>query len=569
MRLFRWGISALLVAILGAAVYQTALWLFGWGGVNDAAVKPLDGGDQEIAFIEPATSIDEWGRLVTALQLSEQIWPKINADLPALKVSLDDAFPALTADVPEVVFSFAGNNSQKLRLRWYKITGEHDAKSWVRKLHDRPRQPLAIVGAGTTDRAIKLAYAMKHSYGDDPEAPSPVLIFTTATSEFTTSRKSLIRVYAGRTFRFSFTNQKMVEALLQFLERRQFPDKDAGWADDLWVHASPERRHLLAAVAGMVGAADSIGACAAFLALPHLQPFAMHAVTWMDERYSQDITELFEERFIERNPQGEFFRETEIRYGVGGFFHPSPEEQDAVGIFLARRTGITPHSFLVLPTQTVRMRRFLINLRQRSPLDARNLVILNGDAISFHSVYRDRDVMWNILDLPYSLVFFAHRNPIDHAAGFVWAKDDRANSPPGFPEPSTTGTHDVLLYRDVFEALLYASSARGQFISDPLQVRRRLQATCWFDPPWDQPGMEAARVCNAEIHRLAGARPLFDADGNRRSHTGEHVVWVKPNFTGERVDMTAKISVWFRQPAASGGGWQLLEPHDAVYNQSP
>ena len=85
------------------------------------------------------------------------------------------------------------------------------------------------------------------------------------------------------------------------------------------------------------------------------------------------------------------------------------------GVSEPSTTPVTPNSFLVLPTQTVRMRRFLINLQRRSPAVARNLVVLNGDAISFDAIFRDRDVAWNILDVPYSLVFFSHRNPIDRA----------------------------------------------------------------------------------------------------------------------------------------------------------
>ncbi|HZZ80368.1 MAG TPA: hypothetical protein VFE62_17830 [Gemmataceae bacterium] len=568
MRLFRWALIAILITVFGAAIYQTAAWWGGWGMGNDSQVKPLDGNDQEIAFIEPATSIDEWGRLVTSLQLTEVNWPRINPDLPVLKVSLADAFPALSADVPEVVFSFAGNPAQKLRLRWYKITGEHDAASWVRKLRERRRQPLAIVGGGTTGRAIKLAYTLKKAYGDDPEQPAPALIFTTATSEKTTSGKSLIHVYAGRTFRFSFTNERMVEALLQFVERRRVPEEDRSWAHNLWVNKNNDSATLAAVVAGMAGSGDYCQAWVAMQTFPYLQPYAMHAVTWQDERYSQDMTDLFEKKLSERSPLAEFFHENSIRYGVGGFFHPSPQEQDAVGIFLARPTPVTPHSFLLLPTQTVRMRRFLINLRQRSPQDARNLVILNGDAISFHSVYRDRDVTWNILDLPYSLIFFTHRNPIDHSAGFVWTKGENGNGGNSFPPRSTTGTQDVLLYRDIFEALLYAASDKGTILGDPLQVRRRLHATCWYEPPLGKPDQEAARVCNAEVHAIKGEHlPLFDADGDRRSHTGEHIVWVKPNFTGDRVDLTGKISVWSMLPARVGGGWALLEAHDAVYNQ--
>jgi hypothetical protein len=59
---------------------------------------------------------------------------------------------------------------------------------------------------------------------------------------------------------------------------------------------------------------------------------------------------------------------------------------------------------------------------------------------------------------------------------------------------------------------------------------------------------------------------FFDAAGNRRSYTGEHIVWVKPNFTDDRVDLTARISVW-NEPRKNGQ-WQLVDGHDATYNPS-
>ena len=60
-------------------------------------------------------------------------------------------------------------------------------------------------------------------------------------------------------------------------------------------------------------------------------------------------------------------------------------------------------------------------------------------------------------------------------------------------------------------------------------------------------------------------RPFFDSAGNRQSHTGEHIVWVKPNFTEDRVDKTSKISVWALQPEPNGNSWRLVEdsPEDA------
>jgi hypothetical protein len=60
---------------------------------------------------------------------------------------------------------------------------------------------------------------------------------------------------------------------------------------------------------------------------------------------------------------------------------------------------------------------------------------------------------------------------------------------------------------------------------------------------------------------------LFDADGDRRKHTGEHIVWVKPNFTDDIVDLKSKISVWTVRPG-QGGVWELVDEFDADYNQA-
>jgi hypothetical protein len=560
MHLFRWGLIVAGLIIVGAALYQTMLWLGIWGNPHEAQVLPLDHDDQEIALIEPATNSDDWGRIVTAVKLLERDWPIINPRSPPLRITLDEAFPRLTAAVPEIVLSL-GTTSGQLRLRWYKISGEHDAASWIAKLRARPRPPLAVIGGGSSERGVRLAVALKKSFAADPGSAAPVLLLTTATAEKTSHGKPLIRLYQGRTFRFSFTNQKMVEALLQFVQRRRH-DKNEEWAQNLWVHKPADPQMLTNAVASMASAGEVWYALGILRALPHLQPYTMHAVAWQDERYSQEMTDLFEQAFKNRYPLSEFFPENTIRFGVGGFYEPSPEEQNAVGTFLGR-LKVTPHSFLVLPTQTVRMRRFLINLRERSPLDARNLVILNGDGIAFQSVYRDREVVWNLFNLPYSLVFFSHRNPIDHAAGFTWKEDDRKDVALQFPQQTTTGTQDILLYRDIFEALVYAAHEQGALLGDAERLRDRLRATRWRVPA---DAADSPRIANPESPP-AGAQhiPFFDADGNRNSRTGEHIVWVKPDFTEDRVDLTSKISVW---ALSAGGDWQLVEAFDATYNQS-
>src|SRR5262245_13138049 len=106
MRLFRWALVAGLIIVFAVAVQQTLMLAGFLGNPNDSQVKPLEAGEQEIALIEPATSTDDWGRLITALQYLEKNWPDVNPNLPRLNVSLDDAFPPLTAAVPEVVFRF-------------------------------------------------------------------------------------------------------------------------------------------------------------------------------------------------------------------------------------------------------------------------------------------------------------------------------------------------------------------------------------------------------------------------------------------------------------------------------
>ena len=280
---------------------------------------------------------------------------------------------------------------------------------------------------------------MKRRAYDTPQPPAPVewsdprapvFLITTATSEQTKKGNPLIEVYKERSFRFSFTNQRMVEALLRFVQHRQFPEEAKQWgAGSLWAHELAEGQAIGNAVVGFLGS------------LPSAQPYAMHAVAWQDERYSLDMFDLFKKEFEKDFPLGEFDNAGSIPGSIGGFSHPSPAEQFVVGTFLARPTPVAPNSFLVLPTSTVRMRRFLINLQRRSPATARNLVVLNGDAISLNAIYRDRDVVWNILDLPYSLVFFAHRNPIDHAAGFPLIKKNK-DGPSVPPEARRQDHHD-------------------------------------------------------------------------------------------------------------------------------
>ena len=146
---------------------------------------------------------------------------------------------------------------------------------------------------------------------------------------------------------------------------------------------------------------------------------------------------------------------------------------------------------------------------------------------------------------------------------------DQACRPKRAGKITTTGTNDILLYRDVFEAFLYAASDNGTLLSDPVRVRDRLKATCWYQPPPERQGQESARVCHPLVHSLdAAPQRFFDAAGDRQSQTGEHIVWLKPFYTDQGVDLKSMISVWAVRPGAGGSHWELAEAFPAFYNQS-
>lgn len=555
MRPLRWILAAGLLLLLAGGLYFAARSLDLVNG-SVGAVRPLGADEQEIAYIEPATNVEDWERLVTALTHLRDDWPSLFPGRPALHVDLERAFPPLTADVPEVALTFDGVSGQTLWVRWYKVSGGADARARVEQLRRRGRPPIAVLGGGTSGRAIRLALALNEAVTQGWNGTPPIFLMTTATAEIArrAGGKKLIELYPGRTFRFAFTNGTMVETVLRFV--RQQPQ--------VWLHRAADP----AALAGAAALGDAWAGLGVLLAAGELTPPSLYTVHWEDDSYSRDLADAFRSEFRRRFPGAEPHDRGGLPYSVGDFYHPNPAEQAAVGTLVADYAPFPPHSLLVLPTGAQRMRRFLGNLRSRAPLEARHLVVVNGDAISFTTVYRDRDYAWNIQDLPFNLIFFTHRDPVDPAAGFSWT-----GGPGG---RSRTGTTELLLYRDIFEAMLHAAFADGRFLEDADAVRGRLRRSVWVPGP-DAPAgaVEAGdRVYNAlEMPSGAtGARELFDAEGNRRRFTGEHVVWLRPSYSGDRLDLVSTISVWEVEPPdhISGRpcGWRLRGTHAATYNQS-
>ena len=137
-----------------------------------ATPSPLPAGDYEVAWIHTTTSPQTWERLVAAMY-------QIRREYPGVVIDDSRAFPDQTATVPEVVLSAPGR-PDKLRIRWYKLSGEVGNREWVSALAGRDPPPIAFMGGASSDRAIELAQAL-----DDQKVwrgARPLLFITTATA---------------------------------------------------------------------------------------------------------------------------------------------------------------------------------------------------------------------------------------------------------------------------------------------------------------------------------------------------------------------------------------------------
>jgi hypothetical protein len=166
-------------------------------------------------------------------------------------------------------------------------------------------------------------------------------------------------------------------------------------------------------------------------------------------------------------------------------------------------------------------------------------VIGTGDTVGFNTVYRDRNVLWPIQDFPFSLVFFAHRNPVDESAGFQPGTGQPEDPNPYGEAQEATSTDSLLLNRDIVETLAQAAWSDNGVAASAAQLREGFRHTVW----------RSDKGCVA-VNREGPA--LFDATGNRRPGTGEHIIWLMPHREGPgpfpladvRVPSQATITVW-------------------------
>ena len=476
---------SMLLLLLALAAGGAAFWVYEKTTMPVRPVPlPVGAGDREVAWLYSATGLVNWQRFVQALEE--------HGNRAGLTVETGGAYPELTTAVPEAALVLPGNRG-RLLFRWYKVTSELKNDYWLKALAQRDPPPLAVIGGNTTDTAADQARQLCGAVADLPEGRRPLLLLTTATADqvrpaeatsATAKVVPLVDLYRGRTFRFCFSNHQMGDAVTRFVWSRPgelrpdtFPAYVVMWQDD------PYSGDL---IDGFLGA---------------LRPYARRAGT-----------------------TGESWIPNYIPWSVGSFERPNRHEAEAARDLLdeLHRQKHQQRPLLVLSGQSQPARRFVRALARLEPVRVRQFVVVSGDALPFNTVCRDRNVTWPIQDLPCTLVFFCHCNPV---------ADPRFHK----GNASASGTEDLLLYRDVVTALAEANTAGDAACADADELRGRLHKLRLVD------GRPA----------LAGNGPLlFDDAGNRRSGTGEHVVWLQPHFDGERALPKATLRVYGWRPGA-------------------
>lgn len=487
MTRFRWPILVLFIC-LPVALLATGVPLpFLDRSSSLPRPLPVPAGDQEMAYFHTTTNATTWERFVSGVVRAQMA-------VPGLRVDDSAAFSDQTTGVPEVVVSRDGRPG-KLRIRWYKLTTEATADRWVAALAARDRSPLAVIGGGSSDRALDLARALdrrKQWPGD-----RPLLLITTATADEVSVEKdgpaaevatNLIDVYDDRSFRFCFTNRQMAESVIDFV----------------WDH--PALRPGPLPTAGAVGS----GLALATNKQPEEPPQVL-SVVWMDDPFSRDLRERFGDALRGKAQPDNW----QVEYSIGGANGPNFYEAKAAEAIAGRvRTMAPQRSLLVLSTITQPARRIMKAIAEAEPAVRNRLVAVTGDGIPVNAVYRDGEFAWPVHAIPVPLVLFTHHNPVG------WDGPDQPTPPPpGYELVPPNSTEDVLHFSEL-----------GRVVAE----------ACFPD------GGLVARADDLAAKLHTRTPPLFDRNGNRLGGTGEYIValWPQADDAGGRPQAT--MEVWRR-----------------------
>lgn len=523
-----WLFRPSLLVVVSAALTVLAGTLVFWpdldrGRESPLMPRPVPAGDQEVVWLNPATSAVSWERFVTAVRRVQTTYPQF-----ALKIDETHAFPPQTAAVPELVLRRPDVNG-RLLIRWYKLSADARIDQWVEALARRQPPPLAIIGGGSSDRARDLAEKLG-TITERLGPVTPLLLITTATADEVAAGDDPSRsvplqsLHPNRTFRYCFTNQQMAEAVTDFIwgfpELR--PDAEpsyiVAWRDDPYSEDLADRFRQVLWSDRYRGGLQS-------------QRTAREATRLFGWALSLDPGgpggalggwPLYRDELIAPGP----FWRARIPYSVGAFAHPNRPEAEAAEMLIdeLQQHPSQQRPLLVLPATAQPARRFLRGLMQVAPAIAERFVVVTGDSIDFNTLCRDRRLGWPIQDLPYALVVFCHHSPVDADA----YRPDRQ-----------TGTEDLLLFADIVASVCEAVWQRGALLTTANELGDQLRI---------------------------GTVVRFDEDGNRARGTGEYVLHLQPQRSGGRILPRSRLQV-YRGMGTPEREWRLVHELDLEYER--
>ncbi len=531
-----------LLALFLVGVLLSLFTLRYWAGSGTADVRGVPAGHQEIAWISPATNGDAWERLIAALELLQRearapAQPGTSAPAldPTFRVNFDNAFLPLTADVPEVSLSFADAPDAKLWIRWYKLSGENPSSSWFEKLSRRASASVGHRRRGDDGPRLFQARALQKIRAAWP-GPAPLYFITTATAERYDPREfqtgeiphntwpKLMEVYAGRTFRFCFTNTRMVEAVLDFVSQNL----------QLAAQRRAIRRSLPASSLRQRPSARS--PCSVPPATCNLfsYPRLFGRTTAIPRIWARSSCNDSRTRPPPKMCPSPTFTTITFTIASATFWNRTPKKHWqwaftwlAIGncatsgnCWRCQRALSAPGAFCVPCAGRLPWRHATSSSSLATALSS----ITSTGIASLPGTSRICPSHWS---------FSAIATPSTRLPA-LGRKDTEGT-------PSNTGTQDVLLNRDIIETLIHAAFDGQHLVADAEVLHERLRHTRW----------SKGRVLNEMKESTAGV-PFFDATGNRQPDTGEHIVWLRPVLQGSRNLPEAFLTVW-RQGGTSPG----------------
>ncbi|MFM7113608.1 MAG: hypothetical protein ACKO26_20930, partial [Planctomycetota bacterium] len=271
---------------------------------------------------------------------------------------------------------------------------------------------------------------------------------------------------------------------------------------------------------------------------------------WVDDPYATDLEEAIDSAWRslpEKDKiQKGFSQIISIKSSVGGLQRPNSDEISAASNFASRAivNSNTEGNWLALCGQLFPSRRLLKTLAQFTDSRLKGYTIISGDTLGFNTVYRDWEELWPVKDLPFSVVFFCHQNPVSSEYGFN-------PNPPAEKKNLASGTDDLLLNRDLIQALTEAWRNIGEADNSATlaSVIRNIKYS--HDGPRFAP-------LEAEFSFL------FDYDGNRNSGSGEHIVTLSPNRLPRDMKKEGTVEVWSANGLTASSRFsrirQLIQP---------